>query len=58
MKKHWENSTTPRDDNKHKLYTRIKNFTNINLTKEETQLIKYGLTTALKNQRQLTSPNS
>ena len=30
-------------DDKHQFYTRIKNVTNINLTKEETQLIKYGL---------------
>ena len=43
MKKHSENNTTPRDDNKHQFYTRIRNFTNINLTKEAMQLIKYGL---------------
>ena len=43
LKKHSENTTTPRDDDKHQFYTRIKNFTKINLTKEETQLIEYGL---------------
>jgi hypothetical protein len=43
MKKHSENTTTPRYDDKHRFYTRIKNFRNINLIKEETQLIKYGL---------------
>jgi len=43
-----QQSTPPRHNDKHQIYTRVKNLTNVRLNKEEIQLLKYGLNCSIE----------